>query len=61
MANAVALYARVSSEQQAVQGTIQSQISSLLERIAADGHPIPSKEAQFIDDGYSGAHLIRQR
>jgi site-specific DNA recombinase len=59
MANTVALYARVSSEQQAEAGTIRSQVSALLERIAADGHGIPAKELQFIDDGYSGANLIR--
>lgn len=59
MANNVAIYARVSSEQQAEAGTIRSQISALLERIAADGHDSPANEMQFIDDGYSGANLIR--
>jgi site-specific DNA recombinase len=59
MANNVALYARVSSDQQAESGTIRSQISALLERIASDGHGSPETELQFIDDGYSGANLIR--
>ena len=59
MANSVALYARVSSEQQADAGTIKSQVSALQERIAADGLPLPPESFQFIDDGYSGATLIR--
>ncbi len=58
MAN-VALYARVSSEQQAEAGTIKSQVSSLLEKISADGLALPSTQMQFIDDGHSGATLIR--
>jgi site-specific DNA recombinase len=58
MAN-VALYARVSSEQQADAGTIRSQVSSLLEKIAADGVSLPTTELQFVDEGYSGATLIR--
>ncbi len=55
----VALYARVSSEQQADAGTIRSQISSLLEKITADGFSLPNTELQFVDEGYSGATLIR--
>ncbi len=58
MAN-VALYARVSSEQQAEAGTIRSQVASLLEKIAADGISLPTTELQFVDEGYSGATLIR--
>ena len=58
MAN-VALYARVSSEQQAEAGTIKSQVSSLLEKISADGLALPTEQLQFIDDGHSGATLIR--
>ena len=54
----VALYARVSSTQQAVAGTIASQIAALRERIAADGLPL-LPEYEFIDDGYSGATLLR--
>ncbi len=59
MASNVAIYARVSSEQQVESGTIRSQIAALLERIKADGHKVPAKELQFIDDGHSGANLIR--
>jgi site-specific DNA recombinase len=54
----VAMYARVSSEAQAVAQTIASQLAALRERISADGFSI-SDESQFIDDGYSGASLIR--
>jgi site-specific DNA recombinase len=54
----VAFYARVSSEQQAQAGTIESQISALEERIKTDGHSL-LKEYKFIDDGYSGSTLLR--
>jgi site-specific DNA recombinase len=54
----VALYARVSSTQQAAAGTIASQIAALRERIAADGLPL-LPDYEFIDDGYSGATLLR--
>jgi len=53
-----AFYARVSSEQQAVAHTITSQIAALSERAHTDGTPVPP-ERQFVDDGYSGATLIR--
>src|SRR3974390_1709722 len=53
-----AFYARVSSEQQAVAHTIESQISALTERARSDGAPVPP-ERQFVDDGFSGATLIR--
>lgn len=59
MANSVALYARVSSEQQADAGTIRSQVSALQERIVADGLTMAPESLQFIDEGYSGATLIR--
>lgn len=35
----VAIYARVSSEQQAEAGTIDSQVSALRERVEQDGYP----------------------
>jgi site-specific DNA recombinase len=54
----VAIYARVSSEQQAEAKTIASQVAALQERVAADGFSLPA-ELQFIDEGYSGATLIR--
>ena len=53
-----AYYAHVSSEQQAAAHTIESQIAALSERARNDGTPAPT-ERQFIDDGYSGATLIR--
>jgi site-specific DNA recombinase len=54
----VAFYARVSSEQQAEDGTIESQIAALRERIQQDGYRL-SEEMVFIDNGYSGTTLIR--
>src|SRR5574341_1605412 len=51
-------YARVSSEQQAEAGTIESQLAALRERVAQDGFTL-SEELTFVDDGYSGASLIR--
>jgi site-specific DNA recombinase len=53
-----AFYARVSGEQQAAAHTIESQIAALSERAISDGMPVPP-ERQFVDDGYSGATLIR--
>jgi site-specific DNA recombinase len=53
-----AFYARVSGEQQAAAHTIESQIVALSERASGDGMPVPP-ERQFVDDGYSGATLIR--
>jgi site-specific DNA recombinase len=53
-----AFYARVSSEQQAAAHTIESQTAALSERAQSDGTPVPP-ERQFVDDGYSGATLIR--
>jgi site-specific DNA recombinase len=54
----VALYARVSSEQQQEARTIESQVADLRARIAVQGIMIPP-ELEFIDNGYSGATLIR--
>src|SRR5262245_4306373 len=53
-----AIYARVSSEQQAAANTIASQLAALRERLAKDGLSL-SSELEFIDDGYSGATLLR--
>ena len=53
-----ALYARVSTEQQAAQQTIDSQVVMLRERIAADGLPL-DEELVFLDNGCSGSTLIR--
>ena len=54
----VALYGRVSSEQQAIANTIESQMASLRQRVQADGFSL-SEELQFIDNGYSGTTLVR--
>ena len=54
----VALYARVSSEQQSEAKTIESQLADLRTRIAALDITL-SPELEFIDNGYSGATLIR--
>lgn len=55
---AIALYARVSSEQQAQQATIESQIVALRQRAEADGHLVLPSDI-YTDDGFSGATLIR--
>jgi Resolvase, N terminal domain len=54
----VALYARVSSDQQSEAKTIESQVADLRGRIAATGVTLPA-ELEFVDNGYSGATLIR--
>jgi site-specific DNA recombinase len=54
----VAIYARVSSEQQAEAQTIASQVAALRERLAAEGLTV-SEALQFLDEGYSGATLVR--
>lgn len=58
MTSRVALYARVSSDQQSQASTIDSQVTAIQERIKADGY-ILLKEFQFLDDGYSGSTLMR--
>jgi site-specific DNA recombinase len=52
------IYARVSTEQPAEAKTIHSQLAALRERVAQDGFTL-TEELTFIDDGYSGATLIR--
>jgi site-specific DNA recombinase len=54
----VAIYARVSSKQQAEEGTIESQLAALRQRVEQDGFHLPD-ELIFVDEGYSGANLIR--
>jgi len=54
----IALYARVSSERQAQQATIASQIAALTERARTDGHPLLPGDI-YADEGFSGATLIR--
>jgi site-specific DNA recombinase len=53
-----ALYARVSSEQQAQAGTIDSQVAAVLQR-AREGGADVEPEMRFIDEGHSGATLVR--
>lgn len=52
----IAIYARVSSERQAKEGTIQSQLEALRGYAKENEHQIVD---EFIDDGYSGADLNR--
>ena len=54
----VAIYARVSSDQQAERQTIDSQLAELKARALQDGYKIP-EDMLFIDNGHSGASLIR--
>ena len=54
----VALYARVSSEQQADEHTIDSQVAALRARVTEDGLRLAA-EREFLDEGYSGATLVR--
>jgi site-specific DNA recombinase len=53
-----ALYARVSSQRQADELTIHSQVAALRERIAADGLHL-DEALCFLDEGCSGASLMR--
>jgi site-specific DNA recombinase len=54
----VALYARVSSQQQADANTIASQVEALKLRIQTDGFGL-EEELCFLDEGYSGSTLYR--
>ncbi len=51
-----AIYARVSSEQQAEANTIASQLAAVRERVSHDGLAL-SSELEFIDEGFSGVRL----
>jgi site-specific DNA recombinase len=51
-----ALYARVSTDRQKDEGTIESQIAELKRQIAAAGDELVK---EYIDDGYSGKYLDR--
>jgi site-specific DNA recombinase len=53
-----AIYARVSSKQQADANTIASQIEALKTRVLADGYRLET-ELCFLDEGYSGGTLLR--
>jgi site-specific DNA recombinase len=54
----VAIYARVSSKQQAEANTIASQIEALKARVQTDGLRLET-ELCFVDEGYSGGTLLR--
>jgi site-specific DNA recombinase len=54
----VALYARVSSDRQVEEGTIDSQLASLQTYSTDHGYSIDA-DMIFIDDGFSGATLAR--
>jgi DNA invertase Pin-like site-specific DNA recombinase len=54
----VAIYARVSGEQQAKEDTIDSQLEAVTQRIASDAL-VCDPELRFVDDGYSGTILAR--
>ena len=54
----VAVYARVSSDQQSEDGTIASQVNDLEERVGQDEFQL-DPELRFLDDGYSGSTLVR--
>src|ERR1700681_1194689 len=53
-----ALYARVSTESQARDNTIASQVMALRERIAAEGFSLEPDQS-YVDEGYSGSTLAR--
>ncbi len=58
MSEKIALYARVSSEQQAQEGTIESQVESLKEYVGGQGYKIEA-DYVFVDNGISGSTLVR--
>jgi len=51
-----ALYARVSTDAQKQEGTIESQVAELKRQIAAAGHVLVK---EYLDDGFSGTYLDR--
>lgn len=53
-----AIYARVSTDRQKDEQTIDSQVSAIIEFAHAEGYTIPS-ELVLKDEGYSGSTLIR--
>jgi site-specific DNA recombinase len=54
----VAIYARVSTERQERQQTIDSQLDALRSWVASNGHTLDETHV-FRDEGYSGARLDR--
>ena len=53
-----AIYARVSSERQREEGTVQSQLAGLRE-LATERDLLACEELVFCDEGFSGATVIR--
>ncbi len=58
MSNGVAIYARVSTERQAEQQTIEQQLARLRAYAAERGWPLDEAQV-YRDAGYSGARLNR--
>lgn len=54
----IALYARVSSEQQTRGNTVASQLAALREQVSAAGLTVEPDD-EFVDEGYSGTTLLR--
>jgi len=54
----VAIYARVSSEQQAETHTMARQVAALRDRVTTDGLAV-SEAMPWLDEGESGATLVR--
>jgi len=54
----VACYARVSTDAQSRDHTIESQIAAIEQRIAADGYAL-EPEHRYIEDGHTGKYLQR--
>jgi len=53
-----AIYARVSTDQQAVANTIAGQVEALEGRLDRDGLTL-EEELRFVDEGCSGSTLVR--
>ncbi|MBN2527938.1 MAG: recombinase family protein [Deltaproteobacteria bacterium] len=53
----VALCARVSSEQQAQQSTVDNQVAALKKQAETEGHIVLPDDV-YIDNGYSGASQL---
>src|SRR3954451_7125664 len=53
-----AIYARVSSDRQTADKTIASQLAALEARLAREGLRV-APEHRFVDEGFSGATLVR--
>jgi site-specific DNA recombinase len=58
MTKSVALYARVSSERQVQQATIESQLAALRKRAAQEGCVVLPND-EYVDNGHSGSTLRR--